>query len=128
MKDEIAKIIDMVQEGKVTSEEAGELIAAIKAEPDPEVLPTSSKSYLGKMLKIRIQSQTDDNVKVNIPIRLVKFLLKMGHGIASHIPESQKYVNDIDLDLVMHAIDNEMEGKIVDIKSEDGDIVEIYIE
>ncbi|MEI3605295.1 hypothetical protein SPD48_06280 [Pseudogracilibacillus sp. SE30717A] len=126
MQDEIEKIINMVQEGKITSDEAGELIAAIKAEP--KAVSTSNKGYLGKMLKIRIQSETEENVKVNIPIGLVKFLLKMGHGIASHIPESQKYVKDIDLDLVMHAIDTEMEGKIVDIQSEDGEIVEIYIE
>lgn len=126
MKDEIAKIIEMVQEGKITSDEAGELISALKEESESKV--TSSNNYLGKMLKIRVKSETQENVRVNIPIRLVKFLLKMGHGIASQIPEAKAYLEDIDLDLVMHAIDNEMEGKIVDIQSEEGETVEIYIE
>lgn len=80
------------------------------------------------MLKIRVKSENQDNVRVNIPVQFVKFLLKMGHGIASHIPEAKKYVEDIDMEVLVQAIDNEMEGKIVDIQSEEGETVEIYIE
>ncbi|MFD2131998.1 hypothetical protein ACFSKI_12345 [Pseudogracilibacillus auburnensis] len=125
MKDEIAKIIVMVQEGKIDSEEAGELIQALKEDSSPA---SSSGSYLGKMLKIRVKSDTQENVRVNIPVRFVRFLLKMGHGIAANIPEAKEYVKDIDVDLIMHAIDQEMEGKIVDIESDDGETVAIYIE
>src|SRR5690625_2735858 len=124
MKDEIAKILAMVEEGKITSEEASELIDTMKN----ETKSTPSKSYLGKMLKIRVKSDTKENVRVNVPIRLVKFLLKMGHGIAAQIPEAQQYVDDIDVDLLLDAIDNEIEGKIVDVQSDDGETVEIYIE
>lgn len=124
MKDEIAKVIEMVQEGKVNSDEAADLIDALKE----DTKKGSSGSYLGKMLKIRVHSEAQDNVRVNIPIRLVKFLLKMGHGIASNIPEAKEYVKDIDVDLIIHAIDNEMEGKIVDVQSENGDVVAVYIE
>jgi|SRR5690625_1539819 len=124
MKDEIAKIFAMVEEGKITSDEASELIAEMKN----GTKSTPNKSYLGKMLKIRVKSETQENARVNIPIRLVKFLLKMGHGIASQIPEAQKYVDDIDVDLLLEAIDNEMEGKIVDVQSDDGETVEVFIE
>ena len=124
MKDEIAKIFAMVEEGKITSDEASELIAEMKN----ETKSTPNNSYLGKMLKIRVKSETQENVRMNIPIRLVKFLLKMGHGIASQIPEAQKYVDDIDVDLLLEAIDNEMEGKIVDVQSDDGETVEVFIE
>src|SRR5690625_1646294 len=89
MKDEITRIIDMVQEGKLTSDEGSELISALKDEP--ETPKTSSKHYLDKMVKIRVKSDSENNnIRVNIPIRLVKFLLKAGHGIASHIPEAKK--------------------------------------
>ena|SRR5690625_631741 len=125
MKDEIAKVIAMVEEGKITSDEASDLISAIK---DEEKESTPKKGYLGKMLKIRVKSETEENVRVNIPLHLVKFLLKMGHGIASQIPDAKKYVDDIDLDVIMQAIDHEVEGKIVDIQSEEGETVEIYIE
>jgi len=124
MKDEIAKILAMVEEGKITSEEASELIDTMKS----ETKSTPSKSYLGKMLKIRVKSDTKENVRVNVPIRLVRFLLKMGHGIASQIPEAQQYADEIDVDMLLDAIDNEIEGKIVDVQSDDGETVEIYIE
>lgn len=124
MKEEIAKVIEMVQEGKINSDEAGELINALKNDSSNK----RDENYLGKMLKIRVQSEQRENVNVNIPIRLVRFLLKMGHGIAANIPEAKEYMKDIDIDLIMHAIDNEMEGKIVDIQSEEGETVAIYIE
>lgn len=124
MKDEIAKIIAMLQEGKINSDEAGELISALKEEE----APASTENYLNKMFKVRISSETRDNVNVNIPIKLVKSLLKMGHGIASNIPQASKYAEDIDVDLILKAIDKEIDGKIVDVKSANGDIVAVYIE
>lgn len=124
MKDEIAKIITMLQEGKINSEEASELISALKEKKEP----ASTENYLNKMFKIRVSSETRDNVNVNIPIKLVNALLKMGHGIASNIPQASKYAEDIDVDLILKAIDNEIDGKIVDVKSSNGDIVAVYIE
>lgn len=123
MKDEIAKIIAMVQEGKIDSDEAGELIGALK-----ESNKTTSGSYLNKTFKIKIKSSKKDDVNVNIPIKFVKGLMKMGHGIATSIPQANKYAADIDMNLLMHAIDNEIDGQIVDIQSANGDIVSIIIE
>jgi hypothetical protein len=126
VKDEIARIIAMVQEGKIDSDEAGDLISALKSEP--ETRTESQSGYLGRTLKIRIQSDEKENVNVNVPLRLVKGLLKMGHGIASNIPQAKQYADDIDIDLLISAIDNEITGKIIDVKSDDGNIVAVYIE
>ena len=125
MQEEIAKIITMVEEGKVSSEEASELINALKEDEHAE---DQGKSYMGKKLKIRISSDDKEKVKVNIPIRLVKWVLKTGHGIASSIPEAKAYADDIDMDVVMQAIDNGIDGKIMDLDTEEGDSIAIYIE
>ena len=125
MQEEIAKIITMVEEGKVSSEEAGELINALK---EDEHAGDKGKSYMGKKLKIRISSEEKEKVRVNIPIRLVKWVLKTGHGIASSIPEAKAYADDIDMDIVMQAIDNGIDGKIMDLDTEEGDSIAIYIE
>lgn len=125
MKEEVDRIIKMVQEGKINSEEASELMLALKGE---EKAVPKVNNYLGKMLKIRVQSETAEQVKVNIPVRFVKFLLKMGHGIAKSIPEAKEYVKDLDVDVIMQAIDQEIEGKIVDITSDEGENVSVYIE
>jgi len=125
MKDEIARIIAMLQEGKINAEEAEQLISAIK---EGEQEPQPKKGFLGKMLKVRIKSATRDNVVVNVPINIVKFALKMGHGIAWSIPEAKAYAEEIDIDLLMNAIDNEIVGKIVDIQTDEGDTVIVAIE
>lgn len=125
MQEEIAKIITMVEEGKVSSEEASELINALK---EDEHAGDEGKSYMGKKLKIRISSEEKEKVRVNIPIRLVKWVLKTGHGIASSIPEAKAYADDIDMDIVMQAIDNGIDGKIMDLDTEEGDSIAIYIE
>jgi hypothetical protein len=126
MKEEISKVLTMVQEGKIDSEKASEIIEVLQKKE--EVTAVKSDQYLNKMLKVRIVSKENDNVSINLPIKLVKAVLKAGHSIASSIPESQKYVKDINIDLIMEAIENELDGQIVDIKAANGDTVAIVIE
>jgi hypothetical protein len=87
-----------------------------------------SASYLDKTLKIRVVSKEHDNVNVNVPIKLVKAVLKAGHGVALNVPQAEKYVKDLDIDLLIDAIENELDGQIVDIQSANGDTVAVVIE
>jgi hypothetical protein len=126
MKDEITKVLTMVQEEKITAEKGAELIELLK---DEKISHTSShENYLKKMLRIKINSAEGDKVNVNLPLNLVKTILKAGHHIAEKFPEYEKYVKDIDMDLLIHAIENEAEGQIVDITSANKDTVLIVIE
>ncbi|MBS4219798.1 hypothetical protein KHA96_15900 [Bacillus sp. FJAT-49711] len=130
MKDEITRVLTMVQEGKLDSEEAGKLIQALK-EKDATPARIKGSNYLDKMLKIRVASEEGDNVSVNLPLRLIKVALKTGLSIASTIPESAKYVKDIDVldvDLILEAIENELSGQIVDVNSSKGEKVSVVIE
>lgn len=129
MKEEITKVLAMVQEGKIDADKGSELIQLLKEKEEPgnKFLEKPAK-YLDKTLKIRIVSTDNDNVTVNLPIKLVKVVLMAGHSIAASIPQSEKYVKDIDISLIMEAIENELEGPIVDIKSANGDIVSVIIE
>jgi hypothetical protein len=125
MKEEISKVLTMVQEGKIESEKAAELIQLIKEKEESRNLPNN---YLDKILKIRVKSEKSDNVTVNLPIKLVKAVLKAGHSIAANIPEAEKYVKNIDIDLLIEAIESELDGQIIDIKSANGDTVAVIIE
>lgn len=139
MKEEIAKVLAMVQEGKIDAEKGSELIEVLKEKEESGSIltkktvssdnkdPRASK-YIDKMLKIRVVSAENDNVTVNLPLKLVKVVLMAGHSIASSIPESEKYVKDIDINLILEAIENELDGQIVDIKSANGDTVSVIIE
>jgi len=130
MKEEISKVLTMVQEGKLAPDEASELIQALK-ENDSNSSTIKSSNYLDKMLKIRVLSEEGDKVNVNLPLRLIKVALKTGLNIATAIPESAKYVKDIDVldvDLILQAIESELSGKIVDVESNNGEKVSVVIE
>ncbi|QTD41821.1 hypothetical protein [Sporosarcina sp. Te-1] len=126
MKEEITKVLALVQEGKIDADKGSELIQVLN-QKESEVLVEPSK-YLDKTLKVRIVSAENDNVTVNLPLKLVKVVLMAGHSIAANIPQSEKYVKDIDIKLLSEAIENELEGQIVDIKSANGDTVSVFIE
>ena len=130
MKEEIAKVLTMVQEGKLSAEEGSELIQALKEKESPTAT-NKSIDYMDRMLKVRVTSEAGDKVNVNLPLRLIKVALKSGINIASAIPESAKYVKDIntlDVDLILKAIDEELSGPIVEVESQNGDKVSVVIE
>lgn len=129
MKDEISKVLTLVEEGKIDKEKASELINILQGKDQPELVTIKKEvPYGNKMLKIRVISEEGDNVNVNLPINLVKAVLKAGTNIAKKIPEAEKYVKDINVDLLIEAIENELDGQIVDITSADGDKVFVVIE
>jgi hypothetical protein len=129
VKEEITKVLTMVQEGKIDAEKGSELIQVLKEKEETgNKLLKKPTAYLDKTLKIRVVSTESDNVKVNLPIKLVKLVLMAGHSIAASIPQSEKYVKDIDINLIVEAIENELDGQIVDIKSANGDTVSVIIE
>ena len=129
MKEEITKVLTMVQEGKIDAEKGSELIQVLKEkEESGNKLFEKPTKYLDKTLKIRVVSAENDNVTVNLPIKLVKVVLMAGHSIAASIPQSEKYVKDIDISLIIEAIENELDGQIVDIKSANGDTVSVIID
>ncbi|MWV42639.1 hypothetical protein GRF59_03280 [Paenibacillus sp. HJL G12] len=143
MKEEISKVLSMMQEGKIDSDKASELINALKEKQTAHTLQTvqtmgksdyskklssTSGGYLDKTLKIRVTSQEKDNININLPIKLVKAVLGAGHSIASNIPQAAKYVKDLDIDMLIDAIENELAGQIIDIRSGEEDTVTVVIE
>lgn len=129
MKDEISRVLTLVEEGKIDKEKASELIHILQGKDQPEPMTLRKNvPYGNKILKIRVTSEHGDNVNVNLPINLVKAVLKVGTNIAEKIPEAEKYVKDINVDLLIEAIENELDGQIVDIASANGDKVFVVIE
>ncbi len=128
MKEDIMRILEMVQKGELDSEKAAELIDALK-EKDEEnkniikMEDKNSKSKDDRMLKIRVISEKD-KVNVNLPINFIKGAI----GIIDKIPALNKEGINIDTEVIMEAIDNNMKGKIIEANSSNGDIVEVIIE
>ncbi|SKA77389.1 hypothetical protein SAMN05443428_10217 [Caloramator quimbayensis] len=122
MSDEIIRVLKMVEEGKISSEKAAEIINALKnSETLPEV-----KNNNQKMLRVKVLSEKGDNVNITIPVKFVKSVLKLTKKLPIEVENES--LKDVDFDEIIGAIDSGLEGKIVDIKSDKGDIVEVSIE
>ena len=123
MNENISKILKMVQEGKLDAEKAAELIEAINTkEESKEIKPRTEK-----MLKIKVIT-ADDGEKVNVkfPIKFIKASLKAFGKMPINIEGNEE--NKIDVQAIADAIENDIDGKIVECCTRKGDNVEIVIE
>lgn len=123
MKEEIKRILKMVEEGKLDLDKATELIEAINKPVNIQQLPGSEN--IDKMLKVRVISGTNDTVNVNVPVKILKAI---GNAVNTIKIPGISDQEGIDIKMIMEAIDSGLEGKIVDVKSGNGDLVEVIIE
>ena len=123
MKEEVKRILKMMEEGKIDLDKASELIEAINKPINLEK-PTTSVN-LDKMLKVKVLSATKDTVNVTIP---VKFLKAIGNAVNNIKIPGISETEGIDIKMIMEAIDSGLEGKIVDVKTGNGDIIDVSIE
>lgn len=123
MKEEVKRILNLVEEGKIDSDKAAELIEALNSQPGAQQMDRAGSS--DKMLRVRVISGTEDNVNINIPVNFLKAIGSAVNNIK--IPGVSEH-EGVDIRMIMDAIDSGLEGKIVDVKSGNGDIVEVIIE
>jgi hypothetical protein len=125
MKEEVKRILKMMEEGKIDADKATELIEALNAPSDTRMLQTTGSGNMDKMLRVKVISETEDNVNINVP---VKFLKSIGNAINNIKIPGVSEQEGIDIRMIMEAIDSGLEGKIVDVKTSKGEIVEVSIE
>jgi hypothetical protein len=116
------KILEMLQEGKINTEEAATLLDALEEDNGQE-----TSSAPGKVLKIKVSDKQSGAVKVNmgLPLGFARFLKDL-------IPTSERArieSQGVDLDAVFANLDSGVKGKLVDVEDEqDGHLIEIWIE
>ncbi len=128
MKEEIKKILEMLEEKKITSDEATELLEALretKEEEDTTPLSTKKKRFL----KIRVTKGDKPQVNVTIPFSLVNWGLNLASKLGKNTVNIEGKEIPIDMDELNKAMnDPEFTGKIVDVMEEEkGEHVEIEI-
>ena len=120
--DERMKILKMLEEGKLSAEEAARLLKALgKPKPERRAPPPGSEP---KWLRVRVTDLKSGraSVNVNLPMSLVNVGLKLG---AQFVPDTE----GIDFRQVQEALRAGLTGKIVDVEDVDeGHRVEIYVE
>ena len=128
--EERLKILKMVQDGRITADEATQLLEALeRARPTPPQPPPPPETGMvtgrsGRWLRVRVTDTDSCKTRVNIrlPLSVVESGLKMGMRFA---PEIQ----DMDPNELMGFIRSGEVGKVVDVfDDEDGEHVEVFIE
>lgn len=130
--DERLKVLTMVQEGKITAEEAVQLLEALdvspaegkrRSAPTPPT-PPDFPVRTGRWLQMRVTDTDTGKIRVNVrlPLGVVKSGLKMGMRF---VPEAE----GLDKEELLNAIEQGETGKIFDLYDDkDGEHVEVYIE
>lgn len=120
-------ILKMVEEGKISVEEASKLLQSIENKSQELSLVTKSTERTAKWIKIKVIDDKGTKVNVNLPIALVDVAFKIAKASDSNFDVKLGNVN-VDIDAIINMIQEGAEGKIVDIDSSDGTKVEIVIE
>ena len=133
--DEKIRILNMVQNGKITAEEAAKLLEALEVKEEKnevEILNSfDGRSYSkGKPRWLRIVVTDTNTGKKQVNLKLPVSILKSGMNIASKFNVDNEVLNQIDLDGVLSMADSDNPtGVLVDIEeTESGEHVLITVE
>ena len=119
----------MLEEGKITAEQAAGLLEAIgpeKEEAAYDIEPVSN-SYDKKMFRIQVDSTDGDKVNIQLPVIAIRKLL----NATGKLPIPEESLQGVDLkeitSAVIDCLETQTDGNIVDVNAADGSIVKIYI-
>ena len=111
-----------------------ELVQGKKEEPVVAVLPEEERKDINKMmLRIVVESSDGNHVRVNLPMALVKVAIETGMSI----PKVNAKFNDkvggdalagIDFEQILKMVELGAIGNLIEVESDDGDVVKIFVE
>lgn len=101
-----------------------------QSQPETALLPEEERKPIKDMiLRVVVNSKAGDKVRVNLPMTLVQVGLQMGMQMpqvtGSGAAEAMK---SIDIEQIMALVEQGVIGKLVEVESAEGDIVEVYVE
>lgn len=146
MENEKLKILEMIQEGKISSSEGLELLNALQDGDKTEAALSAAKPAANlkeRFLRVRVSGDGThvNKVDVNVPLNLLKVAAKFANFGTSMIPKEARVqmeakgidLTQIDFDELVRLIDEGLsDGKLVDVDVNDpqeGRIkVEVYVD
>lgn len=104
-----------------------ELLGNERIRETPKVVPAENRKDVDKMiLKITVDSNDGDKVRINLPITIVKLMIDGG----AKMPEinGSDALKSVEWSQVFALIEQGVIGKLVEVESSDGDKVNIVVE
>lgn len=115
---ELADIFNITMDELLRQKENTDLIRVVE-EP-------LRKSVDQMMLRIIVNSSDGDKVRVNLPMAIIKVGLEIGMNMPQ--VNGKDALQGIDLNQILSLVEQGVVGKLVEVESSDGDLVEIYVE
>ncbi len=98
-----------------------------EATPTVRILPESERKNIGDMmLRIVIKSPDGDNVRINIPLALLQVAIDTGLSMTQL--SGNGALKNIDLEKILALVNQGAIGNLMEIESDDGDVVQIFVE
>lgn len=120
MKEEIRKILKMVEEKKITAEEAEKLIDLVEPENTGFMqYDSSANGNNEKFLRIKVVENGANKVNVNIPLSLLEVGLKLGTQVGAQFEPKLEALKNIDFNEIVQSIKNGAQGKLVEVEDDD---------
>lgn len=117
-------ILLLPQLAKLLGVTVDELLAGKKEQPVVLVAEEKRKNAEELVMRIRVLSSDGDKVSLNLPLPLVRVGLQMGMVQLG----GNDALKDIDFMKILELAEKGVIGKLVEVESGDGDVVEIYVE
>ena len=96
--------------------------------PAVQIVPANERKDIKDMvLRIVVSSAENDNVRVNIPLSLVKVGVDAGLNMAQ-IASGNEALRNIDLSKILELAEQGVIGNLVEVESADGDTVRVFVE
>ena len=92
-----------------------------------QVVEEDVRKPIEKMImSVVMNSSEGDKVRVNLPMSIVKVGLEMGMNMTEI--NGNDTLKNVDFEQILRLVDQGLIGKLVEVESKDGDIVEIFVE
>jgi len=112
---QLAKTLDVTVDHLLTGE---------KPEPPVRLVPEGErKDFRDMFLRITMDSQAGDKMRVNLPMSLVQIALDTGVNITGNSALSQ-----IDLQQIVTLVRHGAVGNLVEMESADGELLRVFVE
>ena len=133
MSEERLQILRMLEEGKITPEEAAQLLEALRLSENEAgnngsgVQSVWESPRKARWMRIEVRERSGDRVHIKLPLVVVKAALRMGGHFAMAGFDSDELGPDVMSELEDALMEGEP-GLLVDVVEEDGDHVHIFLE
>jgi len=90
-------------------------------------LPEEERKNIDDMIfRIYVNTSEGDKIKINLPLALIKLGLEMGMNLPQ--VSGNAALQNVDFEQLIRLVESGVIGKLVEVESAEGDIVEIVVE